>query len=186
MLNYPMKSKILISLLVLCCFCLSACSTRVPHGDNWPKAMPDKATFIAHYESDIDNKDSQDLDEYLMWVLRFYEGWELYHNGWIKVTNDSLHGVTDPALALEIRTKMDLIGEGIAGEWAKNKKDRRILTRHVVVWGNALIESIKRDQELPLINRVLADVNGLLVKEIALDDVDAERYFPRDGDDTFM
>jgi hypothetical protein len=181
-----MKSRILVSIAVACFVFLSACSTRVPQADTWPKDIPSRAFFVAHYESDLENKDGQDVEEYLLWVLRFYKGWELYHNGWTKVTDDSLHGVTNPVLAQEIKTKMDLIGEGIACEWAKNKKDRRILTRHVVVWGNALIESIKRDQEIPLINRVLADVNGLLENQIALDDVKAERYFSRDGDDTFM
>lgn len=165
---------------------LSACANRVPQEANWPKDIPARSFFVAHYEADIENKAGQDVDEYLLWVLRFYQGWELYRNGWTKVTEDSLHGVNDPALAREIRTKMGLIGEGIACEWAKNKKDRRILTRHVVVWGNALVESIKRDQELALINRVLADVNGLLLNQVALDDVKAERYFPRDGDDVFM
>lgn len=181
-----MKFRIVVSIAAICFMLLSACSTHVPQADAWPKDIPSREFFVAHYESDAENKAGQDVDEYLLWVLRFYKGWELYRNGWTKVTEDSLHGVTDPALALEIRTKMGLIGEGIACEWAKNKKDRRILLRHVVVWGNALVESIKRDQELPLINRVLADVNGLLSSQIPLDDIKAERYFPRDGDDTFL
>ncbi len=181
-----MKSKLFLSVGLVCLLLLSSCATRSQKVASWPSDMPSREFFVAHYESDLDNKSGQDVEEYLLWVLRFYKGWELYSNGWTKVTEDSLHGVTDPALAQEIRTKMNLIGEGIACEWAKNKKDRRILTRHVVVWGNALIESIKRDQELTLINRVLADVNGLLVKQVALDDVKAERYFPRDGDDVFM
>ena len=138
---------------------------------------------MVHYESDLDNKASEELDEYLLWVVRFYEGWELYSNGWTKVTQDSLRGVKDPAVAREIKTKMDLIGQGIALEWPKNKKDRRIYTRHIVVWGNALIESIKRDQELPLINKVLADVNALVACQVRVDDIKAERYFPHDSDD---
>lgn len=181
-----MKSRFFLSFIFLCVIFLSACVSRAPQAENWPSDIPSRAFFIAHYESDLENKSGQEVEEYLLWVLRFYKGWELYNNGWTKVTDDSLHGVTDPALAQEIRTKMGLIGEGIACEWAKNKKDRRILTRHVVVWGNALIESINRDQELALINRVLADVNGLLAQQVTLDEVKAERYFPRDNDDIFM
>ncbi len=181
-----MKSNILLSLSLVCLLLLNGCATRSQKVASWPGDMPSREFFVAHYESDLENKEGQDVDEYLLWVLRFYKGWELYSNGWSKVTEDSLYGVKDPVLAQEIRAKMNLIGEGIACEWAKNKKDRRILTRHVVVWGNALIESIKRDQELALINRVLADVNGLLVHQLELDDVKAERYFPRDGDDVFM
>ena len=181
-----MKSKFLLLSIFLCFALLTACATQPPQQANWPTDIPPREFFIAHYESDLENKEDQDVDEYLLWVIRFYNGWELYRNGWSKVTEDSLYGVTDPVLAQEIRTKMGLIGEGIACEWAKNKKDRRILTRHIVVWGNALVESIKRDQELPLINRVLADVNNLLLNQVALDEVKAERYFPRDGDDVFM
>lgn len=181
-----MKSNIVISLALICLLLLNGCSSASKRLASWPSDMPSREFFVAHYESDVENKKEQDVDDYLLWVLRFYKGWELYSNGWSKVTEDSLHGVTNPALALEIRTKMNLIGEGIACEWAKGKKDRRILTRHVVVWGNALIESMKRDQELALINRVLADVNALLANQVALDDVKAERYFPRDKDDVFM
>jgi hypothetical protein len=154
--------------------------------EHWPKDMPPRAYFIASYEADDENKKSEDLDEYLLWVVRFYQGWELYRNGWTQVTADSLIGVNDPALAHEIKTKMDLIGKAIGSEWPKNKKDRRILTRHIVVWGNALVESIKRGQELALINRVLADTDGLVQHRIDLEDIKAERYFPRDGDDVFM
>lgn len=181
-------SRFFVLLLLSVSVLLSSCASRAPiHANNWPADIPSRDYFVARYEADIDNKASEDLDEYLLWVVRFYQGWELYSNGWTKVTQDSLHGVKDPVLAQEIKTKMDLIGQGIASEWPKNKKDRRIFTRHIVVWGNALVESIKRDQELHLINRVLADVNGLVAHQVAVDDIKAERYFPRDvGDDIFM
>ncbi|GGY69013.1 hypothetical protein GCM10011613_11660 [Cellvibrio zantedeschiae] len=181
-----MKFRFLF-LLVISSFLLTACVSHAPQQANWPKDIPPRDYFVAHYENDIDNKATEDLDEYLLWVIRFYKGWELYSNGWTKVTEDALHGVKDPVVAQEIKTKMDLIGQGIASEWPKNKKDRRIFTRHIVVWGNALVEAIKRDQELPLINRVLADVNGLVAYQVAVDDIKAERYFPRDkGDDVFL
>lgn len=179
--------KIYILLLALLSFLLSSCVSQAPTQAKWPVHIPAREYFVEQYESDKDNKSTEDLDEYLLWVIRFYEGWELYSNGWTKVTQDSLHGVKDPVLAHEIKTKMDLIGKKIATEWPKNKKDRRIFTRHIVVWGNALIEAIKRDQELLLINKVLADVTGLIANEVAVEDIKAERYFPRDkGDDVFM
>lgn len=182
-----MKFRFIFGLFVTSFLLLTACVSRPPQQADWPKDIPSRDYFVAQYEADEDNKASEDLNEYLLWVIRFYKGWELYSNGWTKVTQDSLHGVKDPLVAQEIKTKMDLIGQGIASEWPKNKKDRRIFTRHIVVWGNALIEGIKRDQELSLINRVLADVNGLIAYQVAVDDIKAERYFPRDkGDDVFM
>jgi len=182
-----MKSRFLLSLLVVSFLLLTACVSRPPQQADWPADIPSREFFVAQYEADEDNKGAEDLDEYLLWVIRFYKGWELYGNGWTKVTQDSLHGVKDPLVAQEIKAKMDLIGQGIASEWPKNKKDRRIYTRHIVVWGNALVESIKRDQELLLINRVLADVNGLISRKVGVDAIKAERYFPRDkDDDVFM
>jgi len=180
-----MKNYFLVFAIVVVS-ALSGCSTRMTQQAHWPKDIPSREFFVAQYESDAINKQQEDVDEYLLWVVRFYKGWELYSNGWSKVTEDSLYGVTDPVLASEIRTKMNLIGETIACEWPKNKKDRRILTRHIVVWGNALVESIKRGQELNLINRVLADARGLVGDQVAIDDIKADRYFPQDKDDVFM
>ncbi len=182
-----MKSKFASLSIISLLFLLTGCVSQAPQQANWPKDIPPREYFEAHYEADVDNKATEELDEYLLWVIRFYKGWELYRNGWTKVTEDALHGVKDPLVAREIKTKMDLIGQGIATEWPKNKKDRRIYTRHIVVWGNALIEAIKRDQEIPLIDRVLADVNGLMAYRVGVEDIKAERYFPRDaGDDVFM
>ncbi|MES2675680.1 MAG: hypothetical protein V4660_15675 [Pseudomonadota bacterium] len=179
------KRCVALSLLLISVVLLNACVTHAPKEAQWPTDIPSRSFFVAAYEADLDNKEIQDRDEYLLWVFRFYKGWELYRNGWSQVISDSLIGVTDPVVAQEIKTKMEFIGSTIATEWAKTKKDRRILTRHVVVWGNALIESIKRGERVTLINKVLSDVTGLLSGAIDLDDVKAERYYPKDKDDVF-
>ena len=41
------------------------------------------------------------------------------------------------------------------------------------------------DEEVKLINRVLTDLNGLLDKDLDLDEVNADRYYPKDKDDVF-
>lgn len=181
------KPTFFYSLIALLLMLLSACTSRAPKEEHWPVDMPSRAFFVAAFEADSVNKKGQDVEEYLLWVIRFYKGWELYRNGWTQVTSDALVGVKDPERAQEIHRKLDIIGSGIACEWAKNKSDRRVLTRHVVVWGNAMIESIKRgeEEEMRLVNRVLSDLNGLLEKNIDLDEVKADRYYPRDKDDVF-
>ncbi len=176
---------IVVSLMVVSLLLSTACTIHAPKASQWPIDMPSRNVFVAAYEADIENKKDQDLDEYLLWVFRFYKGWELYRNGWSQVISDSLIGVNDPVIAQEIKTKMELMGSRIACEWAKNKKDRRILTRHVVVWGNALIESIKRGERLNLINKVLSDITAMLDQKMGLDEVKAERYYPKDKDDAF-
>jgi hypothetical protein len=180
-----MKSKIFFVSAIVAFLILSGCVSRAPKEAQWPTDMPSRSFFVSAYESDLENKESQGVEEYLLWVIRFYKGWELYRNGWTQTTEDSLLNVKDPVLAAEIRKKMNLIGSNVAVEWAKNKKDRRILTKHVVVWGNGLIESIKRDEELKYINRVLDDISGLMEKKIDLDAVNAERYYGREKDDIF-
>lgn len=181
------KYHVFLSVMLLSLTLLAGCASKAPKEEHWPADMPSRAFFMAAYEADLENKKGQDAEEYLLWVIRFYKGWELYRNGWTQVTTDSLIGVKDPRNMVEIKTKMDLLGSGIASEWAKNKNDRRVLTRHVVVWGNALVESIKHGEpeEVKLINRVLNDLNGLLEKRIDLDEVKADRYYPKDKDDVF-
>jgi len=108
------KYRFFSSVIILSLLLLTACATRVPKEDQWPQDMPPRAFFVAAYEADSANKKNQDLDEYLLWVIRFYKGWELYRNGWSQVTSDSVIGVKDPQRAQEIKIKMDLIGRGIA------------------------------------------------------------------------
>ena len=165
---------------------LSACATHAPKEAEWPTDMPTRSYFVDYFASDIENqKSSQDLDEYLMWVVRFYKGWELYHNGWLRVTDSAVLGAKNPQMAAEVKTKMDAVGKVVSAEWAKNKNSNRILTRHVAVWGNALLEAIRRDQEVALIDRVLADATALVNNQIDLASVKPERYFPQDKDDAF-
>lgn len=180
-----MKSTLLASVLLFCCIFISGCVNQSTKTANWPSEIPPRDYFEDLYEADANNKKMQPLKDYLMWVTRFYEGWELYRNGWTKVTQDSLRTVKNPAAAAEIKMKMDLIGKIIAGEWSKAKANSRIQTRHIAIWGNALVESIKRNEELALINRVLADAAGLVEQKIGADDVTAERYYPKDKDDVF-
>ena len=63
---------------------------------------------------------------------------------------------------------------------------RTIYLRHVAVWGNALLESLDRNEALPLINRINGDVDDLLAHRISVDVITAERYYPRDEDDPFL
>lgn len=180
-----MKCRFFLYVVLLSFTLLTACTSHPPKSAQWPRELPSREYFVANYDADIENKKSQDLDEYLMWVLRFYQGWELYHNGWTRVTVDSLRTVTDPVEAEAIKSHMYIIGKNIAGEWAKNKKERRVLTKHVAVWGNALVESIKRGKELALVEKIDIDITNLLAERLSINDIKPERYFPADKDDVF-
>lgn len=174
--------------LVILAGSLFACSSNkmVKQADAWPSAMPSRAYFLKVYEADKVNKQIQTEEEYLTWIVRFYSGWELYRRGWIKMTDELVAQMKDPTQVDEIRYKIDRIGRLVSGEWAKKSDTRTIYLRHVSVWGNALLESLDRDQALPLINRVNQDVDDLLAHRINSDVITAERYFPVDKDDPFL
>jgi hypothetical protein len=167
---------------------LFACSSNkiVRQTDAWPSEMPSRAYFLKIYEADEANKKIQTKEEYLTWIVRFYSGWELYRRGWIKMTNELVAQVEDPSQVKEIRYKINRIGRLVSGEWAKKADTRTIYLRHVSIWGNALLESLDRNEALPLIDRVNQDVDDLLAHRIKADVITAERYFPVDEDDPFL
>ncbi len=179
-----------IATLIILISGLLACSTTsnkiAREANSWPQGMPSRAYFVKVYEADKVNKDIQTQEEYLTWIVRFYNGWELYRRGWIKMTDELVAQVEDPHQVKEIKHKIDRIGRLVSGEWAKKSDTRTIYLRHVSIWGNALLESLDRNEALPLINRVNQDVDDLLAHKINANVITAERYFPPDENDPFL
>lgn len=166
---------------------LFACSTqKLARDENWPATMPSRNYFVKAYEADEANKKVQTQQEYLTWIVRFYNGWELYGRGWTKMTNELLEQIDNPAEAKQIKTRVDRIGRLVSAEWAKKSDTRTIYLRHVAIWGNALLESLDRDQALELVTRVNQDVDDLLAHKIKPNTITAERYFPVDEEDPFL
>lgn len=176
----------LITYLILILLTLSACTSHQVSENAWPQELPPRDYFLGVYQADETNKALQTEDEYFTWILRFYNGWELYRRGWIKMTNELMEQIQDPAQAKEAKIKVDRIGRLVSGEWAKKSDTRTIYLRHVAVWGNALLESLDRHEALPLIDRINKDVDDLLAHRINVDVITAERYYPRDSDDPFL
>lgn len=176
----------LLALLVLASS-LFACSTqKLARDENWPATMPPRAYFVKAFAADEANKKIQTQQEYMTWIVRFYNGWELYGRGWTKMTDELLAQIKDPDEAKEIKYKVDRIGRQVSAEWAKKSDTRTIYLRHVSIWGNALLESLDRDQALELVTKVNQDVDDLLAHKIKPGVITAERYFPADEDDPFL
>jgi hypothetical protein len=167
---------------------LFACSTHrtARDADQWPSNIPPRSYFLKVYGEDPDNKRIQTQEEYLTWILRFYNGWELYRRGWVKMTHELVTQVEDPRQINEITEKMERIGRLVSGEWAKKTDKRTIYVRQVSIWGNALLESIDRNEPLSLVTRVNQDVDDLLAHKINPDIITADRYFPPDENDPFL
>lgn len=185
MQNIALFSRLLA--LILLASSLFACSTsKIAQEQHWPESMPPRSYFVNAYEADAINKELQTQQEYMTWIVRFYNGWELYGRGWTKMTNELLEQIDNPTEAVEIKAKIDRIGRLVSAEWAKKSDTRTIYLRHVSIWGNALLESLDRDQALELVTRVNQDVDDLLAHRIKPAVITAERYFPADEDDPFL
>lgn len=176
----------LLALLMLVSTLFACSSQKLARDENWPNTMPPRSYFLETYAADEANKKLQTEQEYLTWIVRFYNGWELYGRGWTKMSNELLEHIDDPEEAREIRTKIDRIGRLVSAEWAKKSDTRTIYLRHVSIWGNALLESLDRDQALELVTRVNQDVDDLLTHKIKPAVITAERYFPADEEDPFL
>lgn len=159
---------------------LQGCATQQVKVPIWPGELPPRTYFLDQYQQDVVNKNSQSLDEYLKWVIRFYKGWDLYPSGWDNITQEVLLKINKYPAAGEIRVKLDRLGLIISAEWAKNNKTRIINTRLVALWGNSLIKSLEHGETLQLINRVAADINNLLTRKLAVDAIATDRYYAQD------
>ncbi|MCQ8103526.1 hypothetical protein NP590_05355 [Methylomonas sp. SURF-2] len=138
-----MKIRVLIYLAI---GLLSGCAAEIARQAAWPETLPPQAGFVGHYEQDRNNAELQNLEQYLNWIECFYLGRELYSSGWNQISGDLAANITDPGIRLETEAKLRRLGIAIAGEWAKDNSVRRITTRHVAIWGNALRKSAERGE----------------------------------------
>ena len=164
-------------LLLVILFCLSGCAGQTLKDSAWSADLPAQDHFLIAYQQDTVNSSRQNLDDYLTWVMRFYQGNDICPNGWNHITADIVQRVKDPEQAYILQDKMAGLGLRIAGEWAKDNQARSINSRHVSIWGNALIKSIAQGETLQLIDRVSADVDDLLGKRISADVITEDRFY---------
>jgi hypothetical protein len=161
------------------------CASQDTKETTWPEDLPPRAYFLGQYQNDLSNKNCQHLDEYLTWITRFYQGWEMYPNGWNTMVQEVLQKNKNPKSAEAIKIKLDRLGLLIAGEWAKNNHTRLINTHHVSLWVKALLKSADHGETLEILDRAFIDVNGLLTHKIATDVITADRYYALDDEAQF-
>lgn len=172
MLNpHPVHVVMLFAISVI-----AAC-TRAPVQEvEWPDDLPPIDYYEQLYERDENNRAVQSRENYLVWVVRFYKGWDLYQDGWDTMTRDILLAIDDDARKDRVRRKLAALGKLISGEWAKESDNRRIRSRELSIWGQALLKSINHEQQEELVDRVASDVNALLTHELDQTDINLQRY----------
>ena len=178
-----MKFFISTSLIILF---LSACAAQQRTAKAyWPSELPAEDYFLEYYANAPEHQQAMETDEYLLWVKRFYLGWELYRPGWLEASKNLVATVSSEEEKRVAQQKTQLIGQLVAPEWAKENKYRLINSRHLVVWGNALNESISSNQQIAMLDKILNDIEVLLDRRLAPNEIAANRYYQVDsfGDD---
>jgi hypothetical protein len=151
---------------------LASCAT-VPV--SWPATLPPVSYFQTTWTNDAANRQVQNQEEYLLWVQRFYEGFNTVP-GWLDLETRVLARVPQNEQA-SIADQLTALGTTISAEWAKDNSVRRIDTSTVATWRDALQESLSRmelNSYLMLLNQ---DIAALLGGELTTDDITFERYY---------
>ncbi|MFT6254650.1 MAG: hypothetical protein ACJATV_000900 [Granulosicoccus sp.] len=166
---------------IVYCLALSitACSNS-PDKKNWNREIPPEKFFSAYYQEDIPHQAALSERDYLMWVNRFYFGWQLYRRGWMQATEELVASLPKAQDKQNAKRLMLQIGNLIGPEWAKNKKYRLINTRHLGIWGDAISASIVNHQQMAILNNIMNDAKALLKKDIPSQLIMADRYYPQE------
>jgi hypothetical protein len=175
-MNFIKRFFIVLASVLLLSSCLSL---RDQTQLDWPEGLPAITYYISSYEQDPINKQYVSLSEYLLWVKRLYLGWQLYRSGWLELSNDLAETIVDSPNKDIAKEKLALIGRVVSPEWAKHRKLSTIKTRHLIIWGNALYQSPANDEQLEVIDKVLADAKLLIGRQLSPKQILADRYYPQ-------
>lgn len=164
--------RVLSALLV--CIALSACALG-PDSRSWPSDIPARHHFANVYSSDLPNQALQTQEQYLEWVVRFYEGSEYMAMGW-KAISESVLVDLSAGQYETIEHDLQWLGAAISGEWAKDNKVRRIDSAMLSLWGAVMQADFAPDYRMAAVAMIRNDVTGLLRKSLAPEMVDEQRY----------
>ena len=160
--------------LLLLLAALSSCSTT-PRVEDWPDNMPPVSYYVDAWQLDESNQRLQVLDDYLVWIRRFYEGFNIAP-GWFNLTEQVFERL--PASRHEvIGNRLYELGRIISVEWAKHNDVRLIDTRNAAIWRDALQESLSKNDLDNYLERVEADIAAMLAGTLTRSDIEFERYY---------
>lgn len=167
------------AILLICISTLTACKT-VNVLDEWPEDLPVQRHFITSYTADPDNQQVQSIEDYLNWVVSFYQGSLLSPMGWNDMSSAILTGMEDEELnrAARLREQLGLL---IAAEWAKDNGVRIIDTALLGLWGEVMVTAKYPAGRLRAMELILNDVQGLLDETIRLSALTEQHYEQRLG-----
>jgi len=166
-----------LPLIVVCLLTLAACaSSRVL--TEWPDTVPAQDTFLQAYQQDLENQARQTDVEYLTWIVRFYEGWEMMAAGWNDMTPVVLSDL-NAQQSEQVTDMRDNLGVLIAAEWAKDNDERIIDTAMLSLWGGVMVAALEPEVRIDAIELITDDVERLLAGELAPARINDDRYASR-------
>ena len=172
------------TLLVLWLGCfVQGCATPeqpFPNPADWPAELPEAHSFLVAWRADAANRALQQENDYLQWVQRFYKGGNLVP-GWLAVSEQVLQRLNTAEQA-SVGGRLQQLGMRIGAEWAKDNAARRINTRMVGVWRDALLEALRREDLEAFLLLLEGDVTALLSARLEADDILFERYYTDEFD----
>ncbi len=163
-----------LQFLLILLLTLGACTTGEVEL-SWPNGIPPQSFFRAEWRAATANREYQGEEEYLLWVVRFYEG-DTRVPGWIDITVRILERLPESEHAW-VAGRLSELGGRIAREWAKDNSVRRLNTRSAAVWRDVLLEALARGELPEYLDRLSDDVDALLAGKLDNDLIRFERYY---------
>lgn len=165
-----MKLAVLTLWVVLLASCMSSAIL-----ERWPEEIPRQSYFKELYREDGKNKSRQTEVEYLVWVARFYEGWEMMPIGWQDISESVLVDL-EPLQYRTIDGHLERIGAQISGEWAKDNEVRQIDSRMLSLWAGVMQAEFSAEYRIAAVEVIARDVGDILNGELAMEQVTEDRY----------
>jgi len=164
--------------------CLALLSCRSTDIIDWPSNLPERSYFEAAYAADSTNQNVQSREEYLGWILSFYEGTLVAPIGWeeMQATVVAMAPITR---SNDVDARLTELGQQIAAEWAKENDTRFIDSRMLSIWGSVLQLVVSPEQQFEAIQIISADVDALTRGSMLPSEVQDQRYEERLGLELF-
>lgn len=162
-----------LSLLVLLGLATMSCLS--PRLADWPESIPATQVFSQIYDEDSQNQRLQSRQEYLEWVLVFYQGSLIFPTGWSDL-NSYLHGASTRAQGKVFDAQLAVLGKLIAAEWSKDNSLRRIDNQMLSLWGSVVQSAPTPETQQLAVQVILADVDSLLAGNLNAPSIREQRY----------
>ena len=170
---FPEINALLKVLAVLSVFLLSSCS--ILKQDAWPEGAPSQTYYTDYYAESLNVHPYQSEEDYLMWIGRFYEGFNILP-GWQDITGKVLEEVS-PEETEAMDSRMFELGKKISQEWAKDNRVRLINSKMANIWRDTFLESIELNDLMNFVSMLETDVDALLAGNLDSEEIYFERYY---------